>query len=45
MTIDDLLASDNQYLKIHWFGDIYFCAREDGINDDFDMTLFDLSTC
>lgn len=45
IAISDLLASDDQYLKIHWHDDIYFCAKEDGIKDDFDMTLFNLSTC
>ena len=45
IAIDDLLTSDNQYLKIHWYDDIYFCAKEDGIKEDFDMTLFNLSTC
>lgn len=46
-TIDlrDFIKSDDQYLKIHWDGEIYFCAKEDGIKDDFDMTLFNLSTC
>lgn len=45
MVIDELLTSDDQYLKIHWYDDIYFCAKEDGIKEDFDMTLFNLSTC
>ena len=45
INIDDLLTSDDQYLKIHWYDDIYFCAKEDGIKEDFDMTSFNLSTC
>ena len=45
IAMDDLLTSDDQYLKIHWYDNIYFCAKEDGIEDDFDMTLFNLSTC
>lgn len=45
IAIDYLLQSDDQYLKIHWYDDIYFCAKEDGIKEDFDMTLFNLSTC
>lgn len=43
--ITDQITSDNQYLKIHWHDDIYFCAKEDGVKENFDMTLFDLSTC
>ena len=45
ISIDELLTSDDQYLKINWYHDIYFCAKEYGIKDDFDMTLFKLSTC
>ena len=40
-----LLQHDDYYLKISWNGNIYFCAREDGISNDFDMSLFDLSSC
>ena len=40
-----LLQHDDYYLKISWNDNIYFCAREDGISNDFDMSLFDLSSC
>ena len=43
--LDDMLISDVYYLKIHWYNNIYFCAREDHIDVNFDMSKFQLSTC
>lgn len=45
LVLNDLLVSDNYYLKILWNEDYYFCAMEEGISNDFDMSNFDLSTC
>ena len=45
ISLDKLLAHDDYYLKITWNGNIYFCAKEDGISDDFNMSQFNLSTC
>ena len=41
----NLLQHDDYYLKISWNDNIYFCAIEDGISNDFDMSKFDLSSC
>lgn len=45
ITLDDLLLHDDYYLKIYWNDGIFFCAREDGISNDFSMSKFNLSTC
>lgn len=45
LTLDELLLQEDCYLKIYWNDGIYFCAREDGICNNFDMSKFDLSTC
>ena len=44
-SLADLLHHDDYYLKISWYDNIFFCAIEDGINSDFDMSKFNLSTC
>lgn len=43
--LDELLIHDDYYLKICWNSNIYFCAKEDGISNDFDMSKFNLSSC
>lgn len=43
--LDKLLPQEDNYLKLFWNDGIYFCAKEDGVNHDFDMSKFDLSTC
>ncbi|MBQ9636341.1 MAG: RloB domain-containing protein [Prevotella sp.] len=43
--LTDLLQRDDYYLKISWNDNIYFCAREDGIDRNFDMSKFNLSSC
>lgn len=45
IAVDELLQREDYYLKISWNDGIYFCAREDGISNDFSMSKFNLSTC
>lgn len=45
ISLANLLQHEDYYLKISWSDNIFFCAREDGIGADFDMSLFDLSSC
>ena len=45
LSLENLLQHDDYYLKISWNDNIYFCAREDGISNGFDMSKFSLSTC
>lgn len=45
IALDELLEPDDFYLKIYWNDGIYFCARENNISSDFNMSKFDLSTC
>ena len=44
-SLENLLQYDDYYMKISWNDNIYFCAREDGVNSVFDMSKFNLSTC
>lgn len=43
--LDEILIHNDYYLKIYWNSNIYFCAKEDGISNDFDMSKFNLSSC
>lgn len=45
LSLDELLPLEDNYLRLTWNDGIYFCAKEDGVAHDFDMSKYDLSTC
>ena len=45
LSLDELLPQEDNYLRLTWNDGIYFCAKEDGVAHDFDMSKYDLSTC